>query len=204
MKRRQMIYIASASGLVLLVVGILAFLYLDFRAVQSRSDAQHTVSTSTIAQPDQGIVRAHGLVVNIIGVEEDPLCAALRQTLIEQLRSKLASAQVSVAESDLEAGDQPLLRVEVTERIVQWTPFWSTADLSVEIIYASDGKVDWRENTNSLLRTGEPSVHTQGTAQISDQSWGLISRRGYQKHLGEQAAAEIYRMIENPLFNPPG
>jgi hypothetical protein len=99
---------------------------------------------------------------------------------------------------------RPLLRVEVTQRNISWNPFVATADLTVELTYSSDGDIRWRHNNAIAMRSGEPTVHSHGAAQISDRTQGIISQLAYERHLGQQIATEIYRMIEQPLFNPPG
>jgi hypothetical protein len=206
-KREGILTIGVTIGIVsLLLIGavILAFLRLDFSTARSETNAQHTLSTSTISQPDRTIVLARGISVSTANREDDILSMVLLENLVAQLQMTIPVDQVTIVDASVEEIDQPLLRVEVSQRNIHWNPFVSTASLTVELTYSSDGDIRWRQNSSIQMRNDESKVYSHGTAQISDRTQGIMSQIAYEKHLGRSVAAEIYKMIEQPLFNPPG
>jgi hypothetical protein len=206
-KREGVLTTGVTIGIVsLLLIGAvtLAFLRLDFFTARSQTNAQHTLSTSTISQPDRTIVSVKGLSVSMAKREDDILSTALLKNLIEQLQMTIPADQVTIVDASVEEIDRPLLHVEVSQRNVHWNPFVSTANLTVELTYSSDGDIRWRQNSVISMRNDQPTVYSHGSAQISDRTQGIISQIAYEKHLGKSVAAEIYKMIEQPLFNPPG
>jgi hypothetical protein len=182
------------------VVGLI-FWTMDFHASQSQTTAQHTLSTSTVSSPDHTILMEAGMVIQTVGTGIDLMDTSLPQELIERFQLDLPAGKVTLGD---ESSGHPILWIEVSERDIRWTPFRSSADLTVEVFYASDGDLSWRYATGTVMSGEQPTVHSRGKLQLTDHTQGVISRKAYQKHLCAQIAAEVYRMMQQPLFDPPG
>jgi hypothetical protein len=191
-------------GAVLIISGALAaliFWTMDFHASQSQTHAQHTLSTSTVSSPDHTILMEEGIVIQTVGTGIELMDMRLSQELTERFRLDLAADKVTLGD---ESSGGPMLSIEISECDIRWTPFRSSADLTIEVFYASDGDLSWRYTNGTVMRGDQPAVHSRGKLQLADQTQGIISRKAYQKHLSTQIAAEIYRMMQQPLFDPPG
>jgi hypothetical protein len=190
---------------IILMAGValaaLLFWTMDFHASQSQTQAQHTLSTSTVSNPDHTILVEEGIVIQTVGTGIDLMDTRLSQELTERFRLDLAADKVTLGN---ESSGGPILWIEISECSIRWTPFRSSADLTVEVFYASDGDLSWRYANGTVMNGDQPAVHSRGKLQLTDHTQGVISRKAYQKHLSAQIAAEVYRMMQQPLFNPPG
>ncbi|MBX2998410.1 MAG: hypothetical protein KF893_07845 [Caldilineaceae bacterium] len=179
----------------------LIFWTMDFHASQSQTHAQHTLSTSTVSSPDRRILMQEGIVIQTAETGLDLLDTNLTQELTDRFRLELPADKVTLGN---ESDGRPILWIEVRDTEIHWTPFRANADLTIEVIYASDGDISWRNATGTIMSGDQPAVHSRGNLQLLDNTQGIISRKAYQRHLSTQIAAEVYRMMHQPLFDPPG
>jgi hypothetical protein len=179
----------------------LIFWTMDFHASQSQTHAQHTLSTSTVSSPDRRILMQEGIMIQTQETGLDLLDIGLTQELRSRFQLELPADKVTLGN---ESSGRPILWIEIGETEIHWMPFRANADLTVEVFYASDGDISWRYDTGTIMSGDQPAVHSRGKIQLVDQTQGIISRKAYQKHLSTQIAAEVYRMMHQPLFDPPG
>lgn len=177
---------------------------IDLRAARSRTNTDHTLSTATVESPDARLVQ-QGIEIRILAADQQGVGSALAQQLAKQLSQRLPQNQIHITNAHVDkASSLPVVLVEITESTLTWTPIWSTAALTAEVVYASDGDISWRGATNMIMGSGKPTVHSQGRLHLTDSSQGIFSQFGYQRHLGIVLGNEIYKMMEPPLFDPPG
>lgn len=178
---------------------------IDLHAARSRTNTNHTLSTATVNSPDARLVQRQGIEIRIVAADQQVIGNALAQQLARQLAPHLSQSQIHFSRAPInEATSLPLVLVEITEIDLGWTPIWSDTALTAEVIYASDGDISWRGARSMVMGQGEPTVHARGTIQLTDSSRGLFSQFGYQRYLGKALGNEVYKMLESPLFDPPG
>lgn len=191
------------SAWIIGIVALAAFAFwtLEFHASQSQTNAHYTLSTSTVSDPNGAILAEQGIVIQTVETDIPLLDETLAQEVSSRFQQVLPAGKVT---RDKESAGQPILWIEINERDIQWMPFRADASLIVDVVYASDGDLSWRYDTGIVMSGDQPTVHSRGTLTLSDRTSGVISRKAYQRRLGEQIAAEIYRMMQQPLFDPPG
>ena len=191
------------SVIVIGIVALVAFVFWtqEFHASQSQTQARHTLSTSTVSSPDGAILAEEGIVIQTAETDIDLLDATLAQELANHFQANLPAGQVTMGN---ESSGRPILWIEISQRNIHWSPFRSNATLTIDVIYASDGDISWRNATGTVMNGEQPTVHSRGKLNLSDRTQGIISRKAYQRHLGAQIADEIYRMMQQPIFDPPG
>jgi hypothetical protein len=197
------IRLALFGAVLIAIIALAALLFWtqEFHASQSQTHAQQTLSTSTVSSPDGTILAQEGIVIQTAETGIGLLDATLAQELVSRFQLNLPLEKVTMGN---ESRGRPLLWIEISQREIHWTPFRSNATLTIDIIYASDGDLSWRYATGTVMNGDQPTVHSRGTLKITDRSQGIISRKAYQRHLGAQIADEIYRMMQQPIFDPPG
>src|SRR5690606_19817324 len=137
----------------ILGMATLAFWQMEFEAMQSRTRADHTLSTSTLADPDDTLVPTHGIVISLADATTDPPLSVLASQLAQHIQTELSKDQITLYTTTVERADSPLLLIEIPERDVVWTPFWARANLTVKVVYASDGDVSWRQSQTIVMNS---------------------------------------------------
>lgn len=190
----------------LLVGGILltggAFLLLNFRLAASDTQAMLEINSTKIdghyperLGPDDKI--------SFILTGEGPLASGLQNALLEEM-DKAGVGKLELSHK-LEPGhSNPALVVKVGRPGLVWTPFFATSRFSIQAGYATDGDMTFMETldkTQPYIRSRDPSVVDLYTEyDVSDRSFGLISRPGYQRYVADYLAGEIVNTLKN-LYN---
>ncbi|MBI1295415.1 hypothetical protein GC175_10725 [bacterium] len=178
---------------------------IDLHAARSRTNTSHTLSTATLDGPDARLVQRQGIEIRIVAGDQHGVGSALAQELARQLGQRLPQSQIHISDAHIDdASSLPIVLIEITESNLSWTPIWSDAALTAEVVYASDGDLSWRGATSMIIGSEKPTVHSRGTILLTDSSRGLFSQFGYHRHIGTALGNEVYKMIESPLFDPPG
>lgn len=182
-----------------------AFVGLNFRVANSTTDMSRSQDKYAYAKEDQEIALPRR--VNVFVESDDPLGERLQRALVDQLREDTSFAVVGSLDSLDEVGDDPVLVVRFLERSWLWTPFYGQGSLRLEVAYASNGDLSWREDdVVEMPSSGVPEsgvVWLKGEYNIHDSSWGVISRIAYRQRLAERSAGGIEQGIVEPLFNQP-
>lgn len=199
---------------ILSICAVLAFFFalllvwiapLDLHVGRSHTSVGHTVSTATVSTPDAFQVRQEGVEIHVIAADDAAIIGTLTEQLTAQLSRHMPTHRINArAVGGEETADVPLILIEITDREVAWTPLWADAAITAEVVYASDGDISWRNAAGMIMEHNTPTVHTRGTIELTDSSQGIFSHFGYQQHLGRALGDEVFKMIESPLFNPPG
>jgi hypothetical protein len=182
-----------------------AFLLLSFRVAVSNTQAMQRIMTTELEgnyparlQPDDKI--------SLVLVGEGPLVGALKKALTEQI-DKAGMGQIEV-EQELESKyPNPVLVVKVDRPGPIWTPFFATSQFSIHAGYATNGDttfMDALDKTKPYISNPDPSaVNLYTEYEVSDRSFGLISRPGYHRYLADYLAQEIVQALKN-LYNIQG
>lgn len=191
-----------------ILIGLVGLWLLPIRLQigNNQINTTHTMSTASVSSPDSSLVLQSGIAIQIIAGGHHQIDAALVQQLQQRLSQRLPEVQIlpDADRQDAPTGT-PILLVEITKDVVMWTPVKSGAQISATVLYASDGDISWRD-ADSMIMGGEadPIVHARGSLTLTDSTLGLWSQFGYYQRLGVALGDEVFKMIEAPLFDPPG
>lgn len=178
------------------------FLLLNFRvAVGDTQSAQMIMVTELEGnypdrlQPDDK--------VSILLVGDGRLVRALQKALTANI-DKVGTSQIEWEQELKSNYPNPVLVVKVGQPGPIWTPFFATSQFSIQAGYATDGDTTFMtalDRTQPYIRSSDPSVVNLYTEyEVSDRSFGLISRPGYDGYLAEYLAQEIVQALKN-LYN---
>lgn len=193
--------VAVIIGLLVLSGVVASFWQLDFRAARSLTTSKHQLSTATSTQKPEQIPTVDRLAIAVGQRGEQSLTPFLAEALLHRFRTDFSDGATRY-QAETEQAGFPLLRIEIMVQDVKWTPVNARAQVTVSLVYGSDGDVSWRNDPTLIIQSGEPLVRARGEIQVTDRTQGVISRRAYQKHLAQQIAAEIYKAMQQPLLNP--
>lgn len=184
----------------LVLIFILAFLLLDFHILRGQANASSQVSTYTFSiDEDHKIPLNQNLYVYVrggIGVE-DRLAAALMESLV----ANPYIGTVEIQHGDPHSSSGSVLIVDLAQPNLLWTPFYSRADIEMEVAYASDGQVDWIDQETVNLTNGQPVIRLRGDYQMQASAAGLMSMPGFNRYLAQQLADQIAASLMERLTN---
>lgn len=184
----------SFALILLLAVLLLAviFLALDFKAAFSTTTDDTQVTTIS-----SGDGYAEGPPLVIFVQAPDNLAEPLRQALFNRLGTLAPFSTMALAETPASDPGSAVLVVVVDRRTYIWTPVYSTANLSVRVAFASDGRVDWNQlGEIDTVMQASPEVRISGDLEIWDRSLGLISHPGYRSHITGQIRDKVVESIK--------
>jgi hypothetical protein len=184
----------------LMLVGLVVFLVFDFRALRGESSAQRQADTYTSSvDADHPLPLESDLDFYLLG------SGILAEDLGDELAKGLSpSRYVGGVNIRQEPVVQPatgsILVVEVTKQSVLWTPLYSRADLTMRVMYASDGQAGWDNAQVMELSSGHgPTARIRALCEVHDSAYGVMSLGGYHGYLNEKIAAEISQLIDASL-----
>ena len=174
---------------VLLLVVI--FLALDFKAAFSTTTGDTQVTTISSGE---GYSAAPPLVIFVQA--PDNLAGPLRQALFDRAGTLAPFSTMALTDTPASDPGTAALVVVVDRRSYIWTPVYATANLSVRVAFASDGRVDWNQlgEIDTVMRTS-PEVRMSGDLEIRDRSLGLISHPGYRSHIARQITDKVLESL---------
>src|SRR5215208_4475261 len=182
-----------------------AFLLLNFRVAVGNTQSMQMIMVTELEgnyperlQPDNKI--------SMLLVGEGLLVRALQKALTEKI-DKAGMGQIEL-EQELEPKyPNPVLVIRVGQPSPIWTPFFGMSQFSIQAGYATNGDttfMDGLDKTQPYIRSSDPSVVNLYTEyEVSDRSFGLISRPGYDRYLADYLAQEIVQALKN-LYNIQG
>jgi hypothetical protein len=183
----------SFAWILLLAVLLLAviFLALDFKAAFSTTTDDTQVTTISSGE---GYSEAPPLVIFVQA--PDNLAGPLRQALFDRAGTLAPFSTMALTDTPASDPGTAALVVVVDRRSYIWTPVYATANLSVRVAFASDGRVDWNQlgEIDTVMRTS-PEVRMSGDLEIRDRSLGLISHPGYRSHIARQITDKVLESL---------
>jgi hypothetical protein len=181
------------GGIVLLWA---AFWYLDFRIAASNMKSEHNNSMTSIGDglPDAMQRREK---INLVLVGEGPLIGELPRALAVEM-NKAEMEDIELVQGIEPKDQQPALLVKVESPNLLWTPFFATSQITAQAGYSSSGDTTFMGETPVTIDNKDgPVLNTYGEYELSDPSWGLISRTSYYQTLAEYLAREIVSTLKD-------
>lgn len=179
-----------------------AFLLLNFRLAYSGTGAETMATTmSSGDQMPDDMQQRQKITLYVQG--EGPLAGALRDTLEVKLR-EAGLGEVEVVQAIDADYPNPVLVVDTGKPSVFWTPIFGTSSVFVEAWYASNGDTTMIDAESVGFDSADgPGMITNTNYQITDNSFGILSRPGYYQVLADWLANSIIeglRKIYQPKF----
>lgn len=179
-------------GLLIVLAAGMAFLLLDFRLAKSTTVAESTFGSASNNSP----APQTPLPIYLWIEEKDSLSTGLRDALSDGLRATGRFDPQVLATAKPGAADFPLLRVWVERPGLSWTPFYAQADMQIRFGFSTySSEIDFKDDAPMQVPSGDFALYGEGDLHLRDQSFGLISLRGYWDYLAEQAAAKVVEEV---------
>lgn len=187
--------------LLLGVLVVFAFLFLNIHVARSQTDSGYTSSTASSGERlPESMQNSPVLSVAVSG--EGRFSRALRSALQKQLRGDPYIVDVRLLDTVPDQAVAPYLLVDPGELNILWTPVYARSDLQIKVAFASDGDVSFRgKQPIELTSQAGAVIKLEGDFYVRDVTWGLISRPAYDDLLARRTAEEIERALD-PAFQP--
>jgi len=200
----------KSIGVLALVMAILilpaAFIWTDFHVSISQTKIESQVSTYGFKGQTSEKLPAE-LPLQIYVENDDLFSRALRDQLNKRLKAIPRFNQVSILSEISVLGDHPqnsnqsVLIVNSSESGRLWTPIYGRSQFTVNLIFASDGDISWRND--KVVRMNNAAevqvVRVSADFTVKDSSFGLISRIYYHKYIAEQVAAQLVKSLSTSI-----
>ena len=180
-------------------LGVLFFL-VSFRIISSQLAVNSEVGASrqnTEASP----VEFTQLTTQLVVEGDDPLARAIQVEITRLAKNDNSIFHVNFASTPGEVAQSPLLVVTLKEHGSTWTPVYARTALEVEVAYASNGDVSFRESEPTQFHStgNQPVRRYEGHYHLADRSWGVMSLPGYRDYLAHQAAVTLLTSMQEQL-----
>ena len=202
-KRTTILILALVLVLALVVIVSAAFLFLDFNFNVSTAETTGDIQTASYVKGEAGINLTNGFYVFIVSADgEDGLVKELNKTLILMLNEHGAECIGTGIVQDEELNDRydaQVIIVDLSDRKVSYTPFYSSANLTAFSFYSSNGNVSWRSKEDSVTFVMEESNGLWMRSKISrvDRTRGIISLKAYNGHLADEIAKAVINELDS-------
>jgi hypothetical protein len=190
MKIRRIWFILG--GLVLVIA---AFLLINFHAAVSNTQAERNITTTSIGE-GLPVAMQRRDKITIIVTGEGLLVPVLQKAMLVEMR-KAGMANVELVQEPESAYKNPVLIMKIGKPELFWTPFFATSRFTVQAGYASNGKTPLMKDTPILDNTNGPALNMNADIKVNDQSWGILSRPGYDQILADWLAHNIVEATMN-------
>jgi hypothetical protein len=185
-----------------ILLGSAAFLLLNFRVAVGNIQSLQMIMVTELEGNYPDRLQSDDKISMVL-VGEGPLVHALQKALTKKMNN-VGMGQIEL-EQELEPKyPNPVLVGKVGQPSPIWTPFFGVSQFSIQVGYATNGDttfMDGLDKTQPYIRNSDPSVVNLYTEyEVSDRSFGLISRPGYDQYLAEYLAQEIVQALKN-LYN---
>ena len=204
MRKNQVIMM----GLICLLI-IIGMIIIDVHLVVSNTSTNHQIHKFTLGiKAGESAPQAHNLYFYLEG--SGVLSKRLRKEIPINLSNNPAFiGNTNLLKENTQNIEKPLLIVEVKTKNLIWTPVYSRADLSIDFGYSSTGNLTWKYDNQDIVKMQKsPSANIDCEITILDNSFGLMTWRGYQNLLAEIAAHHIntnlaQQLTANSTWEPP-
>lgn len=173
-----------------------AFWFLNFRRATSNTNSEKNITTTSIGEGLPYAMQRREKI-NLALAGKGPLVAALQRALVWEMKDA-GIGDIELVQGIEPRYSTPVLIVKVGRPGLVWTPFFATCRFTVQTGYSSAGDTTFMGKTPSILDDREgPALSMYGEYQISDRSWGLISRPGYYQSLADYLARQIVATLKD-------
>ena len=195
MKNKRLWILLGAIALV-----SLAFLLLNFRVAVSNTQATKLIFTTDLGD-NMPVSMQRNDKISVVLVGKGPLVSALQKALTEKM-NEAGLGEIALVQELEPVYQNPVLVVKVGKPGPIWTPFFAVSQFSIHAGYASNGDSTFMEaieNTHTSVAQKDVA-NMYAEFEVSDRSFGLISRPGYHRLLADYLAQEIVAALKN-LYN---
>lgn len=197
MKHHKKILPALIALAITLLLGAAAYA-IDFRAAHAQTKTEEHVQSFSLGI-EQGQPKPAITQLTIYVEEPAYLLGSVRQGLVKGIQDTYAIQDLRVVYDMTDTGDGAVMYVKVTSKQFIWLPLFTWANLDLRLVYASDGKLDWMDDS-FIDMTESPSLRMKGQFSLTDSSMGMMTLRGQARYLGRQIAAEFLEAIQFHLY----
>jgi hypothetical protein len=180
-----------------------AFLLLNFRLAKSNTQAIERILVTELKNGYPARLQPNDKI-SLVLVGKGPLVRPLEKALTEKMDKSRIGGILELAQELEPPVSNPVLVVQVDRSSPSWTPFFAMSHFFIHAGYATNGDMTFMEGldkTKPYIRNPDPSVVDWYTEyDITDRSFGLISRLGYHEYLADYLAQEIVQTLKN-LYN---
>jgi hypothetical protein len=135
--------------------------------------------------------------INLVLVGEGPLIGELPKALAVEM-NKAGMEDIELVQGIDSKDRQPALLVKIERASLLWTPFFASSQITAQAGYSSTGDTTFMgESPVTIDNKDGPVLNMYGEYDVSDSSWGLISRPSYYQTLAEYLAREIVRTLKD-------
>ena len=135
--------------------------------------------------------------INIVLIGKGPMIGALPNALAVEM-NKAGMEDIELVQGIEPDYQSPVLVVNVGNPDMLWTPFFETSQFTIQVGYSSSGEpLSWERRLVTIDNKNGPVLNMYGEYEVSDRSWGLISRLGYHQALAEYLAREIVSTLKD-------
>lgn len=195
MKNQKTLVILAAAALL-----TAAFLLFNFRAAFSNTQAQSNWATASSGDGLPEAMQQHAKITVLV-TGEGPLVAILERSLAAEIR-KAGLGEVELVDALDAQYPNPVLRVDLGNPGVLWTPVFGSSKFAVTAGFVSNGDTATIGAKPVLFdSTNGPAVNMFADFLVSDRSWGILSRPGYYQVLADSTARSIVEAL-GKLYQP--
>ena len=188
--------------LVFVLIGLVAItLLFNFQIARSAIGVEHQISTSSFGF-DSGESLSDNAPLTLVVEGQDQLSRAIATRLEHQfLEGRITQVtRANIVQSDIR---QFQVVVSMADPVVIWSLFYAQTRLAVDFKFSSNGDLSWRDKDSIAFSSDQGQVvAVSGDLQLSDTTYGLISRPAYLNHLADAIALQIDEAIRKALANP--
>jgi HAMP domain-containing protein len=184
--------------LVLIITLAVCAYAIDFRAAQAQTQTEDHVQSFSLGI-EQGQPKPAINQLTIYVEEPAYLLGSVRQGLVKAIQDTYAIEDLRVVYDMPGPQDGAVMYVKVTPKQFIWLPLFTWANFDLRLVYASDGKLDWMDDS-FVNMTESPSLRMKGQFSLTDSSMGVMTLRGQVRYLGRQIAAEFLEAIQSHLY----
>jgi hypothetical protein len=185
MGRRRVICI-----LLIVIVVVASFVFLDFGISKNETKLEGYPREFLLGTPQ---VKPNLLIY----VEDGVISNALRGSLVQGFSNVFLD--VELTGRALEKYDAQVLIVEYSKASVLYTPFYSNAQIELNMTFSSNGDVSWRLKTGLSLNTSLNTAWYKVRMVLDDQAYGVMSLKHYYNYLAQRFADSMKGRIEKIL-----
>ena len=189
-------------GLIFALLGLGAiFLWLNFKAARSMTKADQQVSTSSFGFEKGESVQAKEPLSVVVEGDDGLLNIVDRQIERNFLNGNQAGI---ILEKEVRTDiDHFQVVVDLKNNALIWTPFYARSQVEANFAFSSNGDLSWRDQDAIEFSSEQgQAVAVRGSIQLSDTTYGLISRPAYLSYLSEEIVVRVDKAIRKALANP--
>lgn len=195
MKNKKTLFI-----LAVLAVLAAAFLLFNFRAAFSNTKAQSNAVTASSGDGLPDVMQQH-VEITLMVKGDGPLVAILERSLTAEIR-KAGLGEVELVRALDAQYPNPVLLVDISKPGVLWTPVFGSSEFAVTAGFVSNGETATIGAKPVVFdSTDGPAINMFAEYQVSDRSWGILSRPGYYQVLADGLAVKIVEALSK-LYQP--